>query len=80
MSDVLQTAMKYQSQIKSEMTKVNDFIQMAEAFLKKSEPKNEPSDSIKFFTASSNSGSNSASQKKSAADGPRSVSGGAGTA
>jgi hypothetical protein len=72
MSDVLQTAMKYQSRLKSELTKVNDFLRMAEEFSKKGEP----SDSVMFFKASSNT----AAPEKQAADGPRSMSGGTGAA
>ena len=70
MSDVLQTAMKYQSRLKSELTKVNDFLRMADEFLKKGEP----SDSVMFFKAAPSSGS----PEKSEADRPRSVSGGTG--
>jgi hypothetical protein len=71
MSDVLQTAMKYQSRLKSELTKVNDFLRMADEFLKKGEP----SDSVMFFKAAPNSGADEASSDKST-DRPRSVSGG----
>ena len=68
MSDVLQTAMKYQSRLKSELTKVNDFLRMAEEFSKKGEP----SDSVMFFKAAPNT----TSGEKPEADRPRSVSGG----
>jgi hypothetical protein len=69
MSDVLQTATKYQSRLKSEMTRVNEFIQMAEDFMEKGEP----SDSVVFLKTSPNSDSNSASQKEVTADVPRSA-------
>jgi hypothetical protein len=80
MSDVLQAAVKYQSRLKSELIKINDFVRMAEEFAKKGEPKSETSDSIMFFKTSPSSDSNPASQKETAADGPRSVSSGAGAA
>jgi len=76
MSDVLQTAIKYQSRLKSELTKVNDFLRMAEEFSKKGEP----SDSVMFFKAAPNSGAKDESSEKQASDGPRSVSGGGGAA
>jgi hypothetical protein len=79
MSDVLQAAVKYQSRLKSELTKINDFVRMAEEFAKKGEPKSETSDSIMFKTSPS-SDSNPASQNETTADGPRSVGSGAGAA
>ena len=53
MSDVLQTATKYQSQLKSELTKVKDFLQMANDFLEKGEP----SDGVVFLKTSHRSDS-----------------------
>jgi len=76
MSEVLQTAVKYQSRLKSELNKVNDFIRMAEDFIEKGEL----SDSVVFLKTSPSSDSNSASRIETAADGPRSMSGGAGAA
>ena len=57
MSDVLQAAVKYQSRLKSELAKINDFVRMAEELVKDGQPKGEPSDSIMFFKTSPSSDS-----------------------
>ncbi len=38
MSDVFQTATKYRSRLKAELTKVEEFLRMAEEFSKESDP------------------------------------------
>ena len=53
MSDVVNAATKYQSQVKSELAKVSDFIRMAEDFMKKGEP----SDGVVFLKTSHRSDS-----------------------
>jgi len=75
MSEVMQNATKYQSQLESELTTVDDFIRMAEDFMEKGEP----SDSVAFLKSSPSSDSNSASQKETVVNWPHSVSSGGGS-
>ena len=50
MSDVVQTAMKYRSQLATEVAKVDEFLRMAEEFSKERDPE----ERVKFFKPAAN--------------------------
>lgn len=66
MSDVLQTAKKYQARLRSELSKVDEFLQMAANFSQEVDSE----DRVTFF---SNTGDNTTTLKQPAAERPRSV-------
>ncbi|HUS53594.1 MAG TPA: hypothetical protein VMY41_06265 [Thermohalobaculum sp.] len=73
MSDVLQTAIKYRARLKSELTKVEDFLQMAENFSREIDS----DDRVTFF---SNDADSTTTLKQPTVDRPRSVQSGTASA
>jgi hypothetical protein len=73
MSDVLETAIKYRTRLKSELTKVEEFLQMAETFSREIGSEGR----VTFFT---NGSDNTMPLKQPVAERPRPVTNGAATA
>jgi hypothetical protein len=74
MTDVLETAMKYRTRLKSELTKVEEFLQMAESFSREINSE----DRVTFFT--NGPGNTTMALKQPVVERPRSVTNGAATA
>jgi hypothetical protein len=70
MTDVLETALKYRTRLKSELAKVDDFLQMAESFSREVSAE----DRVTFFT---NGPGNTTTLKQPQAERPRQMANGA---
>jgi hypothetical protein len=68
MTDVLETAMKYRTRLKSELSKVEDFLQMADTFSRGVDA----TDPVTFFT---NGSDNTTVLKQPMTDRPRAAGG-----
>ena len=73
MTNVLETAMKYRTRLKSELTKVEEFLQMAETFSREISS----DERVTFFT---NGFGNTATPKQPVAERPRTLTNGTATA